>query len=132
MVPLHRALGALLGCALQAQTPLPRTVPELRQIFRDNCSRCHGPDGSGRDAGGRRLAGLDFTSSPKVKHLREEERVGPGTGLRELRSMARTIRKGIFFGRVMPAWRDLLTEEEALLMLREVIMKAERGRPIEP
>lgn len=125
-------LSVLLGLPLLGQTPLPRSVPELRQLFRDNCSRCHGPDGSARDAQGRRLAGLDFTSSPKVKHLREEERVGPGTGLREMRSMARTIRRGIFFGKVMPAWRDLLTEEEAMLMLREVIMKAERGKPIGP
>lgn len=126
------SLGLALGGSLGAQTALPRTPTELRQIFRDNCSRCHGPDGSGRDAQGRRLAGLDFTSSPKVKHLREEERVGPGTALREMRSMARTIRKGIFFGKVMPAWRELLTEEESLLMLREVVMKAERGQPIEP
>jgi mono/diheme cytochrome c family protein len=132
LVPLRLTLGVVLGFPLPAQTPLPRGVSELRQVYRDNCSRCHGLDGSGRDAGGRRLAGLDFTSSAKVKHLREEEQVGPGTSLREMRSMARTIRKGIFFGRVMPAWRDLLTEEEAVLMLREVIMKAERGRPIEP
>ncbi len=130
-------IGALLPLLallspLGAQSPEPRlrSVAELRQFFQDHCSPCHGPDGSGRAKDGTRLAGLDFTSASRVKQLRAEVLVGDGTSKREFRSMARTIRKGILFGRVMPAWKDLLSEAEAERMLREVVMKAERGRTI--
>ena len=44
--------------------------------------------------------------------------------------MVRIILKGIFFGKVMPAWKDHLSEAEAELLLREVVMKAEKGKVI--
>ncbi|MBI3131692.1 MAG: cytochrome c [Acidobacteria bacterium] len=126
--------GWLFGLALGAQTPSApaRSIDELRVFFRENCARCHGADGSGRDAGGRRLTGQDFSESPKVRHARAAEAAGHGSASREVRSMVRTILKGIFFGKVMPAWKDQLSEAEAELLLREVVMKAEKGKVIGP
>ncbi len=48
------------------------------------------------------------------------------------RGLARAIRKGILFGYSMPAWKDQLSQEEATLMVREVLLKAEAGKAIEP
>ncbi len=123
--------GWLVGVSLGAQAPV-KSTDDLRRFFQEHCSRCHGADGSGRDAAGRRLAGLDFTESSKIKHARAADRVGDGTVTREIRSMARTIRKGIFFGKVMPAWKDYLSDVEADRMLREVVMRAEKGKVIAP
>lgn len=121
--------GWWVAVSLGAQAPV-KSTDDLRRFFQENCSHCHGADGSGRDAEGRRLAGLDFTESSKIKHARAADRVGDGTVNREVRSMARTVRKGIFFGKVMPAWKDQLSEAEADRMLREVVMKAEKGKVI--
>ena len=43
-----------------------------------------------------------------------------------------TIRKGIFFGTVMPAFKEQLSEADALLMVREVVRRAEKGKVIAP
>lgn len=122
--------GGLIGLALGAQAPSRsgRSIDELRVFFRENCARCHGADGTGRDAGGRRLTGQDFTQSPRVR----QARLGDGGSSREVRAMVRIILKGIFFGKVMPGSEGHLSEAEAELLLREVVLKAGRDKAIAP
>lgn len=124
-----RALGLavlLPGLAAAAPPPPPRSVEDLKAFFQQNCARCHGTDGSGSAPDGTRLRGTDFTRI-------QDPRRGGGPADEELvRRMSGTLRKGIFFGLVMPAWRDQLSQEEAERMVREVLLKAEKGRPIRP
>ncbi len=124
-----RGLGfaALLpGLVVAAQPPSPRSLDGLRAFFQQNCTRCHGTDGSGTAPDGRRLRGTDFTRilDPRKGHGPAEEEL--------VQRMSGTIRNGIFFGLVMPAWRRQLSREEADRLVREVLLKAERGRPIRP
>lgn len=111
-------LSALYAGPLRCTPPAVRSVPELRVFFQQNCATCHGPDGSAVSPEGRRLKGLDFTSPRALKGGTDPE-------------FARTIRKGIFFGLTMPSFRDRLSEEDAQLMVREVLRKAEKGKPID-
>jgi mono/diheme cytochrome c family protein len=132
-LPRWAALGVLaLGSAwlpLAGQAPevKGRSVPELKTFFQQHCTRCHGLDGSAQGPDGQRLGGLDFT---KVA-LESRSLSGPATD-REIRSMSRTIRRGILFGYTMPAWGQQLTLEDATLLVREVLLKAEKGVTIEP
>ena len=132
-LPRWAFLGLLaLGSAwlpLAGQTPEAkgRTIPELKNFFQQHCTRCHGLDGSAQGPDGQRLGGLDFT---KVA-LESRSLSGPATD-REIRSMSRTIRRGILFGYTMPAWGQQLTLEDATLLVREVLLKAEKGVTIEP
>lgn len=116
-------MGCLLvmGLALGAQAPdrPARSVGELKAFFQANCVKCHGVDGSARDAQGRPLRGRDFTNA---REMRGESDAG----------LVKTIRKGIFFGRVMPSYKDQLTEGEALTLVQEVVRKAKRGVPVAP
>lgn len=137
--PLHaafcrRLLGALALCALatvsaQAQAPAPKakTINELKGFFQQNCTRCHGLDGSAKAPDGRKLGGLDFTRAAHDFRTLS----GPASE-REIRTMIRTIRKGILFGYTMPSWKDQLSVEDATLMVREILLKAEAGKNIEP
>ncbi|MFN8012204.1 MAG: cytochrome c [Holophagaceae bacterium] len=117
---MRAALLSLLPAFLLAQEPArpARGLDELKAFYVQNCVRCHGPDGSARDATGKKLGGRDFTDP---KENREPDA-----------AMARTIRKGIFFGRVMPSFKAQLSEEEALTIIREIVRKAEKGRLIAP
>ncbi len=71
--------------------------------------------------------GLDFTKAAQDYRTLS----GPASE-REIRTMIRTIRKGILFGYSMPAWKDQLSQEDATLMVREILLKAEAGRLIDP
>ncbi len=120
------ALAATLACA-GADTPKAKTVPELRAFFQQNCTRCHGLDGSAHGPDGKRLGGMDFTV------VAEEFRQAGGPGSeREIRRMSRGILNGILFGVTMPSWKAQLSPEDAQLMVKEVLLKAERGKVIEP
>ena len=129
---LTRSWAALLVLAFAlsaAQSPAGKAKPvnELRGFYQQHCVRCHGSDGSAHTAAGEKLGGLDFTKTAQdFKAL-----AGPGSE-RELRKMVKTIQKGIFFGRVMPAWKDNLSPEDADVMVREILLKAERGKAIAP
>jgi len=128
----HLLTGGLLliGFVAQAaQGPEARakSLPELKAFFQQNCTRCHGLDGSAKGPDGRRLGGLDFT---KAAH--DFRTLSGPASEREIRTMIRTIRKGILFGYSMPAWKDQLSQEDATLMVREVLLKAEAGKAIEP
>lgn len=113
-VPLLLLLPALLA----AQAPAPKSLNEVKAFFADNCARCHGVDGSARGADGKKLKGRDFTD-PKENKGSDAE-------------MAKTIRKGIFFGKVMPAFKEQLSEADAMLIVKEIARKAEKGKVIAP
>jgi mono/diheme cytochrome c family protein len=111
-------LSLLFQASLQAQAPT-KSLNELKAFFAANCVKCHGPDGSARSAEGKKLGGRDFTEAERLAKDKDE-------------SLAKTIRKGIFFGTVMPAYKDQLSEAEALLMVQGVVRRAEKGKVIAP
>ena len=120
------ALVTTIACA-GAEAPKAKTVQDLRAFFQQNCTRCHGLDGSAHAPDGKRLGGMDFTV------VAEEFRQAGGPGSeREIRRMSRGILNGILFGVTMPAWKAQLSPEDAQLMVKEVLLKAERGKVIEP
>lgn len=120
MRPAASVLALLLQPLLQAQVPAPaKTVRELKAFYAANCAKCHGPDGSAVSAEGKRLGGFDFTDAERLAGAAD-------------RTLVMNIRNGIFFGLVMPGFKADLTEEEALLMAREVLRKAEKGKAIAP
>ncbi len=104
--------------AVQAQAP-SRTVKELKAFYRATCAKCHGPDGSGQSADGKRLTATDFTDAAKMAKGSDA-------------MMVKTIRKGIFFGVVMHPFKNRLTQAEALLLVQRVLRKAEKGKVIAP
>ena len=106
------ALLSIPGLRAQASV---KTVNELKAFFSVNCVKCHGPDGSARGAEGEKPGGFDFTDAKKAAKETDAE-------------MAKTIRKGLFFGIKMPSFKEQLTEVDALLMVKEVIRKAEKGK----
>lgn len=117
---MRAALLSVLPALLLAQEPArpARGLDELKTFYVKNCVRCHGPDGSARDATGKKLGGRDFTD-PKENRDPDAD-------------MAKTIRKGIFFGRVMPSFKAEISEEEAMTIIREIVRKAEKGKLIAP
>jgi mono/diheme cytochrome c family protein len=121
--PARRA--GLLGClaifsgSLHGTPPTALGVPELKAFFQQNCVRCHGLDGSAVSPEGKHLKGFDFTSAKAMSGKTDQE-------------LACTIRKGLFFGLAMPSFKDQLSEADALLLVREVLRKAEKGKAIDP
>ena len=66
--PFLRSLGPVLFCALatpaaETQTPvtMAKSINQLKAFYQQNCTRCHGRDGSARGADGKKLGGQDFT-----------------------------------------------------------------------
>ncbi|WP_243320363.1 c-type cytochrome [Geothrix sp. SG200] len=111
-------LALLIPIGLAAQAPM-KSVDELRAFFAENCVKCHGPDGSAHSAEGKKLGGFDFTDAKKAAKETDAD-------------MIKTIRKGIFFGLVMPSFKAKLTEDDAALLVKEVLRKAEKGKAIAP
>ncbi len=103
-------------CAFAAQ-PGARSLDELRTFFAANCARCHGTDGASSSPACRKLCSTDFTD-PKVMAKVSDER------------LVKTIRKGIFFGVVMPPFKKRLSEAETLLLVQGILRKAEKGKLI--
>ena len=123
---LFLALGTALACA-GGEAPKTKSVQELRAFFQQNCTRCHGLDGSAHAPDGKRLGGMDFTI------VAEEFRQAGGPGSeREIRRMSRGILNGILFGVTMPSWKAQLSPEDAQLMVKEILLKAALGKVIEP
>jgi mono/diheme cytochrome c family protein len=108
----------LAGAGLAAQAPT-KSADELRAFFQQNCVKCHGVDGSALGADGKKLKGFDFTNAAKMANQTDAE-------------MARTIRKGILFGWVMPSFKSKLSEQDANRMVVEVLRKAQKGKAITP
>lgn len=120
------ALATALACT-GGEAPKTKSLQELRAFFQQNCTRCHGLDGSAHAPDGKRLGGMDFTV------VAEEFRQAGGPGSeREIRRMSRGILNGILFGVTMPAWKSQLSPEDARLLVQEILLKAQRGKAIEP
>ena len=109
----------LATATLHGAPPGAKGVQELKAFFQQNCVRCHGEDGSATSPEGKHLKGLNFTSPKDMEGKTDQE-------------LIRTIRKGLFFGLAMPSFKAQLSEEEAGLLVREVVRKAEKGKAIKP
>lgn len=107
---------ALCIATAMAQGP---TGKNLRKFYQQNCARCHGPDGSAVSADGKRLSGQDFTDQDWQHDARDDR-------------MVKIILKGKFFGLAMPSFKEELTEEEARLMVTDIIRKSKKGHLIAP
>jgi len=92
---------------------------DLRSFYQQNCAMCHGLDGSAVDAEGKKLRGQDLTDTDWQRGTRDDE-------------MVKTILKGKFFGRAMPSFKGALTEEEAQVMVTDIIRKSKKGQVIAP
>lgn len=111
-------LALLCVVGLRAQ-PQIKTLNELRTFYAAHCVRCHGADGSAHEPDGKKLGGRDFTDSVKMAKLSDA-------------TMVKRIQKGIFFGLVMPPFKQRLSEPETRLLVTEVLRKAEKGKVIAP
>lgn len=108
----------LLATGLPAQAPM-KSLNELKAFYVASCARCHGPDGSGLTPKGKKLCAPDFTN-PTVMARKSDER------------MVKAIRKGIFFGVVMPPFKKRVSEAEAQAIVSDLLRKAEKGKDITP
>ena len=122
-------LLALIPMVSAAQSPVQKakSIQELKTFYAQNCIRCHGRDGSARTPEGKKLGGQDFSQTAKAFRS-----MGGPASEREIRAMIRTIQKGIFWGLTMPGWNDELSQEDAALLVREILLKAEPGKIIAP
>ena len=117
---LGLAVAALATTILSAQGTGPaRSEGELRAFYQRSCTNCHGVDGSARSGDGRRLKGRDFTAEKALKGSSDQE-------------LTKIIRRGVTFGLIMPSFKNDLSEEEALILVRDVLRKARKGEPIDP
>ena len=123
----HLCLPARLGLVastvaltlLSAQGTAPvRSERELRAFYQRSCADCHGVDGSARSSDGRRLKGRDFTAEIVMKGRSDQD-------------LTKVIRRGVTFGLIMPSFKNDLSEEEALILVRDVLRKARKGEPID-
>ncbi|MEI6563240.1 MAG: cytochrome c [bacterium] len=104
------------AAVLAAESPPPK---DLGLFFQQNCARCHGANGDGRDATGKHLRGAVFTT-PQWQQNNNDT------------AMAKVILKGKFFGLAMPAFKDSLSQDEALRLVRDILHKqlgAPKPRP---
>lgn len=94
-------------------------VSDLKNFYQNNCSKCHGPDGSATGEDGKKLKGKDFTDQKWLDDTKDDK-------------MVKVILRGKFFGLAMPAFKKILTKEEAQLMITEIIRKSRKGKIIKP
>jgi hypothetical protein len=92
-------------------------IKDLRKFYHNNCTNCHGVDGSAINTEGKKLKGEDFTDQGWQKSTADKK-------------MVKAIMKGIFFGMAMPGFKDSLTEEEAQRMVTDIIRKSKKGEVI--
>lgn len=92
---------------------------EIKKFYQVNCARCHGADGSAIGVDGKKLKGEDFNDPRWQKNTDDEK-------------MIKVILKGKFFGLAMPGYEELITREDAKLIVTEIIRKSEKGKIIAP
>ena len=92
-------------------------VSDLIKLYQNSCSKCHGADGSATGEDGKKLKGEDFTDQKWQKDTEDEK-------------MVKVIMKGKFFGLAMPAYKEILTREEAQMIVTEIIRKSKKGKII--
>jgi mono/diheme cytochrome c family protein len=112
------AAFALTSLAAQSAGPA-RSEGELRAFYQRSCAACHGVDGSARSSEGRKLKGRDFTAENVMQGRSDQD-------------LTKVIRRGSTFGLIMPSFKSDLSEEEALILVRDVLRKARKGQPIDP
>ena len=119
--PKKIALIFGMGFALFITTALAQgpTGKDLKKFYQQKCARCHGPDGSAVGADGKRLRERDLADKDWQHEARDDR-------------MVKTILKGKFFGLAMPGFKDALTDEEARLMVTDIIRKSKKGHLIAP
>ncbi len=117
LAPRSVAFLLMVGMVGQGQSAEAPAKKNLRAFYALNCVVCHGTDGSARAADGSKLKGQDFTNTKDMKGMTDEK-------------MTKAILKGLFFGKRMPAFKDQLSEAEAREMVRQVLRKAEKGKPV--
>jgi mono/diheme cytochrome c family protein len=94
-------------------------VSEMKIFYQNHCVKCHGLDGSAVGEDGKKLKGQNFTDTEWQRETEDEE-------------MVKTIMKGKFFGLAMPSFKDKVTEQDAQLMVTDIIRKSEKGKIIKP
>ena len=94
-------------------------IKDMKKFYQNHCVRCHGLDGSARNEDGKKLRGQDFTDKEWQQDTKDEK-------------MIKTIMKGKFFGLAMPAFEKVLTQEDAQVIVTDIIRKAEKGKIIAP
>lgn len=74
-LPVVLFATSLLFAADPAKSLPKFTGGDLQKYWMDACARCHGANGSGRDAAGRQLpdAGFDFTDSRKANKKKDSD-----------------------------------------------------------
>ena len=123
--PRRRAKSiALLSVLLLAvyMTPVLAQEPagkNLKMFYLQNCAKCHGPDGSGVSAEGKKLSGQNLIDPDWQRSTQDDK-------------MMKTIMKGKFFGLAMPGFKGTLTEDEAQRMVTNIIRKSKKGLVIAP
>jgi hypothetical protein len=92
---------------------------EMKKFFQANCVRCHGTDGSATGSDGKSLKGQNFTDQKWQKETNDDK-------------MIKVILNGKFFGLAMPAYKEIITRENAQVIVTEIIRKSEKGKIIAP
>lgn len=119
----HRLVCLLLFSALLIFAWAASVLPEepagkdLGLFYQQNCTRCHGVDGSALGPDGKKLKGHDLTDERWLQNTDDNK-------------MVHAILNGKFFGLAMPGFKDALSMDEAQRMVTDVIRKSRKGRPI--
>lgn len=100
----------LLPALLVATLALP-VLPQAAEIdaaplWRQHCQKCHGPDGAGQNAMGRRLGVKDYRDPAVQAAMPDEEIITATTD--------GVIKDG---KEVMPGYKEKLTEEQIVAMV---------------
>ncbi len=102
--------------SIQAQE---NRLNDMKKYYQNYCARCHGKDGSAVGDDGKKLKGEDFIDQKWRDNTKDEK-------------MVNIILNGKFFGLAMPAFKEILTKDEAQLIVKEIIRKSEKGKIIAP
>ncbi|HEX2056269.1 MAG TPA: cytochrome c [Nitrospiraceae bacterium] len=112
-------LGVMTLGAAAAGADNPASLDRGKMIYQSRCLECHGPEGRGD---GEKAPFL----SPRPGSL-----VSAATSAKSDRELLRTIQNGKP-RTAMPAWKDILTEEEIREVLEYVRSLVRFSRPLTP
>lgn len=112
-------LSLMALVVLQAGAEMPATADRGKTIYQTRCLECHGAEGRGD---GEKALSL----SPRPGSL-----VSAATSAKSDRDLFRTIQNGKP-KTAMPAWKDVLTEEEIRDVLQYVRSLVRFSRPLTP
>lgn len=94
-------------------------IRDMKRFYQNTCFKCHGMDGSAVGEDGKKLKGQDFTDRKWQQETSDDK-------------MIKTIMKGKFFGLAMPSFKDMLSREDARIIVSDIIRKSEKGKIIAP